>query len=73
MEFLDPSTILFTDNNINNPDTTTYNVVINVVYNGQTISSPDPTIVNAGTDGSMTFKFGKASSQEQAGPTAVAA
>ena len=68
----------FTDTN-DNIDNQTYHFFIDAIYTEgtsaapQSIESPDPTIVNAGTDGSMTFKFGKASSQEQARPTAVAA
>ena len=85
LQFLDASTILFMDDNTNST-TTSYSVFINVAYSMTSvldnittttttlITSPDPTIVNVGTDGVMTVFFGKkASSQEQAKPTAVAA
>ncbi|HSU84620.1 MAG TPA: hypothetical protein VLR69_19555 [Thermoanaerobaculia bacterium] len=86
LQFLDASTILFMDVNTSSFTTTSYSVFINVAYSVTTVldntttttttlvTSPDPTIVNVGTDGDMTFIFGKkASSQEQAKPTAVAA
>jgi hypothetical protein len=50
LEFLDPSTILFTDDNTN-IHTRNYYVFANVVYNDTLTTCPDPTIINVGTDG----------------------
>lgn len=76
--FVNPSTILFIDDNTNFR-TRNYYIDVNVMYASGDVdiptTSPDPTIVNVGTDGSggMRIHFpGKASSQEQAKPTAVA-
>ncbi|HET9210530.1 MAG TPA: hypothetical protein VFR03_09030 [Thermoanaerobaculia bacterium] len=64
LQFLDASTILFTDDNTNST-TTSYDAFINVAYSTTTIldgvtttttvltTSPDPTIMNVGTDGGV--------------------
>jgi hypothetical protein len=53
---LDSSTISFKDVNAN-LETRIFRVLINAVYNGNSIQSPDPTIINVGTDGVVRFQF----------------
>jgi hypothetical protein len=50
------STISFKDVNTRLV-TKTFRVLINAVYNGNPIQSPDPTIINVGTDGATLFQF----------------
>lgn len=56
LQSLDTSTIVFKDDNTNLM-TQSYAISINALYNGETpITSPDPTIVNEGTNG-LFFHF----------------
>lgn len=49
---VDSSTLSFTDDNDSPPTfNTTYHLKLFVKYNGGSVASPDPTIVNAGVDG----------------------
>ncbi|MFL6260578.1 MAG: hypothetical protein ACJ76Y_12760 [Thermoanaerobaculia bacterium] len=77
-----PSTFTFTDDNMNVKDRT-YHLVINAVYTDNSvnppvstpITSPDPTIVNAGTDGNVhvgDVAKGLTASQSPVEPAAVA-
>jgi len=77
-----PSTFTFTDDNMNVTDRT-YHLVINAVYTDNSVNppvstpttSPDPTIVNAGTDGNVTLEDTVKSltaSQSPVAPAAVA-
>jgi hypothetical protein len=73
LQFLDAATILFTDDNTNT-NTTSYFILLNVVYTSGDLTvlatSPDPTIVNVGTDsGTPGVDFGPSSRPE---PRAVA-
>jgi hypothetical protein len=54
LTLVNPSKITFKDVNTNQ-NTRTYRILINAVYNGQPVQSPDPTIVNVGTDGAVIF------------------
>jgi hypothetical protein len=57
VKVLDASTILFTDDNTN-IHTRNYHILVNVAYtsggNTTLTTSPDPTIINVGTDGGAT-------------------
>ena len=55
--------LTFDDDNINQKRRS-YHFVINAVYGNDSITSPDPTIVNVGTEGLMTFIFPKPRSHQ---------
>jgi hypothetical protein len=67
--------LTFDDHNINQKRRS-YHFVINAIYDEASITSPDPTIVNVGTEGLMTFIFPKPRSHQpqpaQPDPMAVA-
>ncbi|MFL6260577.1 MAG: hypothetical protein ACJ76Y_12755 [Thermoanaerobaculia bacterium] len=75
LQSLAPFIILFTDDNTN-LHTRDYFVKVNASYNGgATITSPDPTIVNAGTDGNVSVEDtakGLTASRSPVEPAAVA-
>jgi hypothetical protein len=52
----DSSTLTFTDDNTSQ-NAGTFNMFVNALYNGQPLQSPDPTIVNEGTNGSAVFQL----------------
>lgn len=50
------ASLTITDNN-SDSSTTIYSFLINALYNGSIVQSPDPTIINTGTDGFIEIQF----------------